>query len=374
MIMEKKKVGITGQAGFIGSHLANFLMLHPDFIDIIPFQRDYFAKSELLDDFVSKCDVVIHTAGVNRGPPDDVHKGNIRLATILKEALERVRNKPHLIFLSSTQEEQDNPYGASKKKAREILAHWAVQNNAHFAGLIVPNVFGPFCRPFYNSVIATFCYQVTHKENPKIIEDNKLSLIYVNELVEIIGDIIKNSVNNNHFLVEPNAEVKVSKILRILNNYSQVYFKKYQIPNLKDGFEISLFNTFRSYLDYNFFPVLLAKHTDVRGYLCEIIKSDVSGQVFYSHTKPGITRGNHFHRRKIERFCVIEGEGVIRLRRKGTTKIHEYKINGHTPSVIDIPIWHVHNITNIGKNDLCTLFWSNEIFDYNNSDTYFEEV
>jgi UDP-2-acetamido-2,6-beta-L-arabino-hexul-4-ose reductase len=369
------RVGITGQTGFIGSHLFNFLKLKKD-IELIRFDNIYFDDLFLLENFVKNCDVIIHLAAVNRHhDPNLIFETNIELVKKLINALENAKVKPKVLFSSSTQEERDNPYGNSKRIGRELLQEWALRNNSEFIALIVPNVFGPFGKPFYNSVISTFSYQLINNLEPKIEIDANLKLIYINDLVNIFYNLIVSDYKDFIYYVPHSKEIKVSDILKLINKFKDFYINQNIIPYMSDSFERDLFNTFRSYIDIkNFYPVYLKINSDNRGYLVELIKENSGGQIFYSVTKPKITRGNHFHLRKIERFCVINGKAEIKLRRVGTSEIITFIVSGENPSVIDMPIWYTHNITNIGNEELVTLFWSNEIFNPEDPDTYYEEV
>ncbi len=375
--MSKMKVGITGQSGFIGTHLYNTLGLYPDNFDRIAFKDDYFQSEEQLRGFVKNCDVIVHLAAVNRhNEPQVIYNTNISLVKQLVDACENTGSKPHILFSSSTQEERDNIYGRSKKEGREILENWAGRNSAQFTGMIIPNVFGPFGTPYYNSVVATFCHQLTHDETPVVETDSELKLIYVSELVqEIIGRITFNqSIVSNHKIPHTSA-INVSALLARLEYYLKQYIKKGVLPNLDDRFECNLFNTFVCYIDYNnFFPFFLKLNEDERGSFVETIKLNSGGQVSFSTTKPGVTRGNHFHSRKAERFAVIKGKARIQLRRIGTDKILSFDLDGAHPSFVDMPIWHTHNITNTGAEDLYTIFWISEHYNPDDPDTYFEVV
>lgn len=371
--IKKIRVGITGQSGFIGSNLFNFLGTKKDEIERVEFKDEYFYDDRLVK-FVSACDVIVHLAGVNRSADSNIlYKTNIDLVQRLINATEEINYYPHIIFSSSTQEQRDNAYGRSKYDGRKIFEDWAQKHNSVFSGLILPNVFGPFGKPYFNSFIATFCYQLTHKENPKIESDDTIKLIYAADVAEYIYNILSEKKSITHYVAYI-TEKKVSEILELLGYYKEIYLCNNIIPGLADHFEISLFNTFRSFVDYDRYKVKIKKHTDARGYLVENIKEYTGGQTFSSVTLPGITRGNHFHTRKIERFCVLQGEGVIKLRKVGTKEIVEIHVSGDDPSTIDIPIWHTHNITNTGNSNMLTLFWSNEIFNPDNPDTFFEEV
>ena len=377
------KIGITGQAGFVGAHLYNTLGLYPDKFDRIPFEDEYFLDEERLKSFVSKCDVIVHLAAVNRhNDPQIIYETNIRLVKQVIVACEVTNTKPHIIFSSSSQEERDNPYGISKKEGRKLFEDWAKINKARFTGLIIPNVFGPFGQPYYNSVVATFCHQLTHNQTPKIEVDGELKLIYVTELVtEIIrhSEAMHNHQDDNGIAnrvqVQHTAAIKVSELLEKLASYKENYLEQGIIPCLYKAFERNLFNTFLCYIDHrSFFPFRLKLNSDDRGTFVETIKLNSGGQVSFSTTVPGVTRGNHFHTRKAERFAVIKGKAIIELRRIGTGEKLTFELDGCQPSFVDMPIWYTHNIANVGDEELYTIFWINEHFNPEDQDTYFEEV
>jgi len=392
------KIGITGQAGFIGTHLFNTLSLYPDKYIRIPFRDEFFQSEEALDAFVKQCDVIIHLAAMNRNnDPDVLYKTNIELVQKLIDSMERTKSKPYVIMSSSLQEEQDNLYGLSKREGRELFNQWADRNGAKFTGLIIPNVFGPFGKPFYNSVISTFSYQLCNKQEHRIEVDNELKLIYVGDLVEEIINLFpadyaekntdyadkENTENteDTEELIPPrvlevqySAKYKVSELLDKLKRYYETYVVKGIFPDLSDWFEVCLFNTFRSYIPKEHFPFKYHKHSDQRGIYVETMKFNSRGQVSFSTTMPGITRGNHFHTRKVERFAVIQGKASIKLRKYGTSEVIEYILDGNEPAYVDMPIWFTHNITNIGDTDLLTMFWINEFYDPNDPDTYYEPV
>lgn len=377
------KIGITGQAGFVGTHLFNTLNLYKDKFQTIPFEDSYFTTETKLNSWVKQCDVIVHLAAMNRhNDPDVIYKTNIGLVQQLIDALENTKSNPHVLFASSTQEERDNLYGKSKRAGRELLEKWAARNQASFTGLLIPNVFGPFGNPYYNSVIATFCHQLTHNETPKIDVDGELKLIYVAELVsEIITRIegmLQLSAEKSfiEFVQVPfTSQVKVSELLELLQDIKTGYFDKGEIPALDEKFKRDLFNTFLTYIDHcTFFPFPLKLNSDQRGSFVETVKLKSGGQVSFSTTVPGITRGNHFHTRKAERFAVIKGKALIELRRIGTSEKVSFELDGAKPSFVDMPIWHTHNIKNTGTEELYTIFWISEFFDASDPDTYFESV
>jgi UDP-2-acetamido-2,6-beta-L-arabino-hexul-4-ose reductase len=377
------KVGITGQSGFIGTHLYNTLGLYPDVFERIPFEDDYFENPEKLYQFVKSCDAIVHLAAMNRhNDPQVIYETNLSLVNKLINACEVTGSKPHILFSSSTQEERDNLYGKSKREGRMLFEEWAKQSHSQFSGFVIPNVFGPFGKPYYNSVVATFCHQLTHNEEPRIEVDGELKLIYVSELVKHFIDRIllfaesKAGSNTETFNVPHTKTIKVSSILAKLNDFKSSYFENGIFPNLNDPFDRNLFNTFVCYIDHEkFFPRMLELKTDDRGSFVETVKLNSGGQVSFSTTKPGVTRGNHFHTRKAERFAVIKGKAVIELRRIGTDKKFTFELDGdRNPSVVDMPIWFTHNIKNVGNDDVYTIFWISEHFDPNDTDTFFEVV
>jgi UDP-2-acetamido-2,6-beta-L-arabino-hexul-4-ose reductase len=370
------KIGITGQNGFVGNHLFNTLGLQPDAYERIHFERFFFESERAMDAFVSQCEVIVHLAALNRhNEAEVIYETNLYLVHRLVASLERTKSKAHVLISSSSQEERDNLYGKSKKEARELLSNWAERNGALFTGMIIPNVFGPFGNPYYNSVVATFSHQVANGEMPKIEVDGQLKLIYVSELVAEIINAIEQKKNHPKYIVNHTSEARVSEILSILQHYKAEYQDKGQIPTMQSAFELNLFNTFRCYMDIkNYFPVKYAQHIDLRGTFVEVIRMGVGGQLSFSTTAPGITRGNHYHTRKIERFAVIKGKALIQLRKIGTDEVLDFYLDGDEPSYVDMPIWYTHNIKNIGEEPLYTNFWINEFYDPKDPDTYFENV
>lgn len=371
-----KKIGITGKNGFLGYHLYHQIKYcYPEY-KIIEFDRSFFKHAFLLDKFVADCDVIVHLAGINRLEDEKaLYDINVSVTQNLVDSLKRTSSRAHVIFSSSLQENKENYYGLAKKKAREILHDWSKKADTLFSGLIIPNVFGPFGKPYYNSVVATFCHQLTHNESPKIQNDNEIQLIYVGDLVHEIMKCIIHSVNDPFYKIETKISRKVSEILKELKEFKETYFEKGEIPILKSNYEIQLFNTFRSYININsFYPKQLNCHLDDRGVFAEIIRHGISGQTSFSTTLKQITRGNHFHTRKTERFTVIKGEAIIQLRKIGSKEVLNFKLSGSKPAFVDMPIWYTHNITNTGEDELITVFWINEPYDPNNPDTYFEIV
>jgi len=379
--MIKQKIGITGQNGFVGDHLYRTLALNDSF-ELVPFDRSAFSDSSILERFVSQCDVIVHLAAMNRHEDQKViYNTNIELVSKLISACENQDAKPHILFSSSTQEEKDNLYGKSKKEGKEKFMAWAEKNSGQFTSLTIPNVFGPFGKPNYNSVVATFCHKIARNEEPTIINDGKVGLIYINELVQLFINVVKGdaavqSIGRNSWQLDisANHHKKVSEILALLKSYKSDYMENGVFPNLEDSFGKALFNTFRCYVPESHYPVKYTKHTDPRGSFVEIARTQTSGQFSFSTTVPGITRGNHYHTRKAERFAVISGKALIQLRKIGADEVIDYYLDGKEPAYVDMPIWYTHNIKNIGDDELITLFWINEPYDPSDADTYFEDV
>jgi len=372
-----KKIGITGQSGFIGSHLYNHILFKTNY-KLIPFKDSFFNNENKLDDFVEKCDFIIHLAAVNRDDdPNKIYNINLELVNKLINSCKKENSSPHIIFSSSVQEDNESPYGKSKKEGALLFEKWAKQTQSKFTRLVIPNVFGPFAKPFYNTFISTFSYQLINNESPEIKIDNSIDLIFVGSLCDYIISIINKDKSKQISIkdVPSDFTIKVSEILEIFKNFKTQYFDDGIIPFLEDLNQINLFNTFRSYIHLKeHFPINLIKHEDNRGVFVETIKLNIGGQVSFSTTVPGITRGNHFHTRKIERFTVIKGKAKIQLKKVGDSDVINYYLDGDNPSYVDMPIWYSHNIKNIGDEELITQFWINEPYDVNDHDTYIKAI
>lgn len=368
------RVGITGMAGFVGMHLRDRLAREED-IQVLDFEDSFYENPAAFTDFACRADVIVHLAGVNRDEPQVVYQKNIELMEKLLEFVDAAGSKPYILFSSSTQIERDNEYGRGKKKAMELLEAWSAQRGASAVSMVVPNVFGDGGRPFYNSVVATFCHQVTHGQQPTILQDGQMTMIYINDLVEDMFNLIRSPQSGYRVeYIKPRAEVKVSRLLELLNKYRDSYYQTGMVPSIGSDFERDLYNTFITYMDEADWQRNLKLNTDDRGTFVEVFKLEKGGQISFSTTRPGITRGNHYHVRKNEKFCVVSGQASIKLRRIGTDKVIEYKVSGDQPAWVEMPIYYTHNITNTGDRELVTLFWINEHFNPDDPDTFFEKV
>ncbi len=340
-------------------------------VKVAPADIETFASETDLSSFASTCDVIVHLAGMNRGDDEELYRVNVGLAKSLIEACKKTDSKPHILFASSVHISRDTAYARSKRKCAEIFDEWAKLTGGKFTNVILPNVFGEHGKPFYNSMVATFCFQLAEGEEPKIIEDSRVELVHAQDVAQTFVELIHGSEGNEYRLA--GQEMWVHEVIDKLKQLDAEY-RNHVIPNLKRPMDLNLFNTYRSFLYPKMYPVSADLREDERGVLFEAVKSRQGGQCFISTTKPGVTRGNHYHRRKFERFMVIGGQGVIRIRRLLTDTVDEFPVSGDAPRFVDIPTLHTHNLTNTSRDDLITLFWAHEIFDADQPDTYPEQV
>jgi UDP-2-acetamido-2,6-beta-L-arabino-hexul-4-ose reductase len=368
--LKRLRIGITGASGFLGWHTRALLHVTKAH-DVVPVDRVAFANTDTLAKKLEDCDAVMHLAGMNRGEDAQVREVNEVLAHRLAEALAGTGKAPHLVFANSTHSDRNTAYGVSKRNAALTLRRWAEEHGARFTNLVIPHIFGECGRPFYNSAVATFCHQLAHSESPSIIQDGELELIHAQEVARAAIKAAEDGKQGDVRLC--GRTITVSGVLDRLTALAQAYRREI-IPAFAEPFDLDLFNTLRSYLYPQSYPVRLTMRADPRGGLFEAIKTLHGGQCFISTTRPGITRGNHCHLRKIERFLVLQGEAVIRIRRLLATDVVAFPVSGAEPAYVDMPTLHTHSIANIGSRDLVTLFWANEIFDPEHPDTYPEAV
>ncbi len=367
------KIGITGANGFIGWHMRCYLATRKDVQEFRVADRKVFSELSKLNQFVEGLDVIVHLAGVNRASPDELVQGNIEPANKLVMALKETGNTSFLAYTSSTQTlMSDTPYAEGKAVVSQIFREWANEEGASFVNVIIPHVFGEYGRPYYNSAVATFAHQIANGEQPSIHSDGMLELVHVQDLVQQIIQLYSDRVTGDiRIKGRPTGVVEAASLLQ---NLYETYVMKGQFPDLSSHFNRCMFNTLRGALDDSKRQIVVTKHADDRGWLVEAVKASSGGQCFVSTTMPGITRGNHFHLRKVERFIVLQGRAQIKLRKLLTNEVITYDLDGANPSYIDMPTMHTHSITNTGDNDLITLFWADEFFDAEKPDTTFEEV
>ena len=368
---EKKiRIGVTGSEGLIGWHVWCRLSVEADLI-VSTADRRTFLTPEVMDAFVRDCDVIVHLAGQNRGSDIEIEETNPALAKELVDALMRTDNRPQVLFASSIHIDRDTAYGRSKRKATDILSHWARQMEARFCNLVLPHVYGEHGRPFYNSVVSTFCYQLATGDEPIIEVDGQLELLHAQDVAEVILSAIRAGISGE--LKPDGVPIRLSPLLARLRGLSDKYLAGV-IPEVNEPLDLRLFNTFRSYLFPGHYPVFLRLFYDDRGASFEALKTEHGGQAFLSKTRPGGSRGDHFHFKKVERFLVVKGDAEIRLRRCFHDRVTTFHVSGEKPCFIDIPTLHAYNIGNVGKDELLTFFWSNEICNSEYPDTYPEQV
>lgn len=371
--MSALRLGITGAGGMMGWHLRCATVGREEF-EVRVADRSTFADAEALQTFAEGLDVLVHFAGMNRGEEQEVHDVNIALAKQVLAACEASGSTPQLVFSNSTHCERDTLYGASKRAIGTLFQDWASAHSTACHDLVLPHVFGEHGKPFYNSVVHTFCHQLATGETPVIDHDGDLELLHAADVADVVLARVQEQPTAIETVRVPGRPLKVSGLLALLQEFRHSYCELQQIPDLRDPLHLSLFNCLRAALYPQGYPVVLTLHSDDRGSLFEAVKGAQGGQSFVSTTRPGITRGNHFHRRKVERFLVVQGEASIQIRRLFQDEIQEFRVSGKEPVFIDMPVLHTHNITNIGDSELLTLFWSHEIFDPARPDTVWETV
>ena len=371
----KKTVLITGARGFIGRNLAVRLRQKAS-LQLRELSRD--STTEELGAWAGEADVVIHLAGVNRTETvSDFHAANVDLTDRLVSLIAAAGNRPHFIFASSIQAALDNPYGRSKRGAEEVSEQWAREFGARLTVMRLKNVFGKWCRPNYNSVVATFCYNIARGlpirvDNP----DHMLDLVHVDDVVEAMIRVMESQATPASALwVDdiPSQRISVGDLADRIRAF-EARAKTLLVPDMSDRFNRLLYGTFITYLEPRWWEYQLEKKEDIRGDLAEFIKSPWFGQIFISRTRPGVTRGNHYHHAKVEKFLVIAGSAVVRFRAVEGEEILEFPVRGEEYRVLEIPPGFTHSITNVGTTEMITLFWASEIFDSSHPDTTFLPV
>ncbi len=368
------KILVTGAKGFIGKNLIAELK-NQKYTDI--FEYDVDTKAELLDAYCKAADFVFHLAGVNRPKEQDEYMaGNFGFTSALLDTLKKHHNTCPVMISSSIQASLDNPYGQSKKAGEELMLEYAGQTGAKVLVYRFPNVFGKWCRPNYNSAVATFCHNVAHDlpiqvNDPGVV----MRLVYIDNVVdELIGALSGKENRNEGFCEVPVVHtVTLGEIADRIRSFKESR-KTLTVPDMADGFEKNLYSTYLSYLPENDFSYALKMNIDNRGSFTEFIKTPNRGQFSVNISRPHITKGNHWHHSKNEKFLVVSGAGVIRFRKIDSNEIIEYYVSGEKLEVVDIPPGYTHNIENLGDTDMVTLMWANESFDPDKPDTYYLEV
>lgn len=373
---QSMRVLVTGARGFIGKNLISKLNTREG-VEVFSFDVD--TPLDKLEEYCRDCDFVYNLAGVNR--PEHIEEfmeGNFGFATTLTETLKKYGNNCPIMNSSSIQAVLDNPYGKSKKAGEDMMSAYGKEAGASIYIYRFPNVFGKWCRPNYNSAVATFCYNIAHGLPIQVNDRNTvMHLVYIDDVVkELLGALDGHPhINEEGYCYVPvEHEITLGEIVDLLYGFKESR-NNLMVPDMTEGsFEKKLYSTYLSYLPEDGFSYPLLMHEDARGSFTEILKSADRGQVSVNISKPGITKGNHWHHTKNEKFVVVSGKGLIRFRKYGSDEVIEYHVSGEKIEVVDIPTGYTHSIVNEGDTDLVTLMWCNECFDPENPDTMYEEV
>lgn len=365
---------VTGAKGFVGKNLIAELK-NKGYNTIFELTRE--SDPSLLETYTKECDFVFHLAGVNRPKDEDEFmEGNLELTRKLLELLKKNGNKAPILLTSSFQAEKDNPYGRSKKAGEDLLFNYYYDTDTKFYIYRLPNLFGKWSKPNYNTVVATFCHNIARDLDIQINNsDAELKLCYIDDVLdEFMRALEGNPTMQNDFCVVPVVyNIKLGELAELIRSFKESR-NNLNIHNMEDPLTKKLYSTYLSFLPEDQFSYDLKMNCDHRGSFTEFLRTPERGQVSVNVSKPGITKGNHWHHTKNEKFLVVSGEGLIRFRKIGSEEIIEYRVSGEKLQVVDIPTGYTHSIVNVGESDLVTVMWANECFNPEKPDTYFVEV
>ncbi|MCM3709214.1 polysaccharide biosynthesis C-terminal domain-containing protein [Sporosarcina luteola] len=368
------KILVTGAGGFIGKNLVAELE-NQGYEDLLLYTRNHNLND--LEEFTKKCDFVYHLAGVNRPEnEEEFMDGNYGFTFELLELLKKHNNKSPVLITSSIQAEKDNLYGISKKVGEDLLFDHSLKTGAQVFVYRLPNLFGKWSKPNYNTVVATYCYNIARGLDIQVNNpDVELTLCYIDDVLkEFVKALEGNPTkNDNYCIVETTHTITLENLANLIKGFKESR-TKLSVPNMDDALTKKLYSTYLSFLPTDEFAYDLKMNIDNRGSFTEFIRTPDRGQVSVNVSKPGITKGNHWHHTKNEKFLVVSGQGLIRFRNIHTDEIIEYKVSGEKLQVVDIPVGYTHSIVNIGDNDLVTVMWVNESFNPEIPDTNFLEV
>ena len=370
-----KKVLVTGAKGFIGKNLVLELKNRKTF-EI--FECDVDTTEDQLAQFAKECEFVFHLAGVNRPQrTEEFMEGNYGFTTKLLEILQKNGNVSPILMSSSIQAKLDNDYGKSKKAGEDYILDYGSNNSIATYVFRLPNVYGKWCRPNYNSAIATFCNNIARGLEIKVNDRSTLlTVVYIDDVVNAFIDATDGIVardDDGYCKVSIEDKITLGEIVDTLYSFKDSR-KTLSVANMNRGVIKKLYSTYLSYLPEDEFAYDLRMNADARGSFTEFLRTDGQGQVSINISKPHIVKGNHWHHTKNEKFLVVKGTGVIRFRKIGTDKVIEYPVSGDKLQVVDIPCGYTHNIENVGDDDMVTVMWANEPFDKDHPDTFYEEV
>jgi len=365
------KILVTGANGFVGKNVISILKTADH--TILPF--DSHNSDDELKAMANDCDFVIHLAGVNRPQnPEEFHTGNAELTQQLVDHLQKAGNKCPVVLSSSIQATADNDYGRSKKQAEDCLLQHAEHNNSNVYIYRFKNLYGKWSRPNYNSVVATWCYNIARDLEVRVDNpDAQLELCYIDDVVASIMNILDGKAKTGFYEVETTDVITLSELRDTLVSFKNTRDTN-RYPDQTTRLHKNLYATYLSYLPHDRFSYLLTTHVDERGSFAEFLKSTIDGQVSINVSKPGVTKGQHWHSTKNEKFLVVKGTGVIRFRDLFSEEIIEYPVTGDKLEVVDVPTGYVHSLVNLGTDDMVTIIWANELFNRDKPDTNREEV
>ena len=362
---------VTGAKGFVGKNLVSFLHQLPENHTIYEYDRD--SSEADLDKYTSDCKFVFHLAGVNRPENNsEFMTGNFGFTDVLLSKLKEHHNKASIMISSSIQATLDNDYGRSKKAGEDLIFAYGKEQDVPVYVYRFPNLFGKWCRPNYNSVIATFCNNIAHGKEITINDESKeLTLAYIDDVCEeLIRCLNGNPAKEGEFCIVPITHIKkLGEIADTIGSFKYKYNGIF-VPETGDEFIKKLYATYTSYLEKDDLIVDLVNHEDHRGNFCELIRTEKFGQVSISTTKPNIERGKHYHHTKIERFMVIKGQAKISFEHIVTHEKMEITVSDEKLQYVTIPVGYEHKVENIGKGELVLLMWASELYDGEKSDTY----
>ncbi len=361
------RIVLTGAEGFLGWHTRCRLHATTDHT-VVPVGRGSWSR---LPELVADADAVIHVAGVNRADDDALVQGNIALADDVARAVRASGRAVDVVFANSVQVGNGSPYAAGKEGAADVLRAVCAETGGRFSDVRLPNLFGEHGRPGYNSFVASFVEAVVDGREPSIA-DRPIALLHAQGAAQVLIDALSAPAP----VLEPaGTPTSVLHVWETLRRFHATYAGTGDVPAFADDLEVDLFNTYRAALFPAGYPISLTPRADQRGRLVETVRSHgAGGQTFVSTTVPGVTRGEHYHLAKIERFVVLSGQATISLRRMFTDEVLDFPVTGEDPVAIDMPTMWAHNITNTGSTELTTVFWTNTLFDPENPDTIPEPV
>lgn len=363
------KLLIIGSDGFIGRNLCAHLRSR-GYSELLKYTRT--SEPEALERYAAECGFVFHLAGVNRPDSPEDFEENHTFTTALLEALERCGNKAPVLFASSVQAELENPYGQSKRRAEALLQDYAARTGVNVFICRLPGVFGKWCRPNYNSVVATFCDAAANGQPLRIDDPGaRLTLAYIDDVANAFIDVLAHAParQGDFCTVAPVYRTTVGTLAALITAFGESR-AGLAVPDMGDALTAKLYSTYVSYLPGDCLGYPLAVHADARGWFAEFLKSENGGQVSVNVSKPGFTKGGHWHHGKIEKFLIVSGTGVIRLQRLGGGRVLEYPVSGERPKVVEVPPGYIHTVENTGANDLVMVIWASQRFDPQRPDTY----